>query len=794
MKNIFTLLGSVAAVAIIVIASNTASAAIEPARPLILIPTTLGTLPSEDGPVLDPIFGIYDNFIETFVDNGYVLGSTLFVLEYDWQESLTETSADLADLVSDIGVPVDIVGHGQGGLIAWHYHDNGGAANIENLVLLGTPVGGVPASYLTWEGGEFRLHGLLVGHGLGQALLDAQAQSAGAASTFAYVQDNAPAFLDLLPTFDTIQYLIDGTQPGNPFMDALWLGGLEPVSGGEGYISIRGAVANDDVGTITSITVQPSTNPPLWPDGEPVPPINTILTGGDRIVPQEWATFFDAEGANMVISANHHELPTEAQSDIFTFLNGVEPESLANETVSISCLLFVSTSAGTDMTITGPGGEVLGDGVNDFERAFYSGAGYETEYGVIANPGTDLYSIQVAGAANSSFTLDALEICDGITRSGSTAETIPEDGIIDLEVEISEEGVDVTVAPDAPSDTGAPVVTITSPVEGETYLTTDEVLASSTVTDPEGSPIATVEYLFNTNAIDHTQPLPLSSAPLGAATVKVVATDTAGNVGSSTVSFFIGEGAPSDTGTPVVTITSPLAGSTHFSDATVHATADITDPEGSSIVETVYSFNDEVINPADPLPLFDAPLGAAIVSVEATDSAGNTGSSSVSFTIAEPPPEPDTYTIEFLPPISPKCYLHSKKHGISNLWKRVFDRLHIHSKFKDYLKRHIDCRDISIFKAGSNVPVKFRVKDEDDQYVQLDNTVVWIEPVKGPSLDSPIEEAEYTEQPSTGYFYAWKGSHYQYNWKTSRSQRGYWYNLFVVLPDGSIHQTIVGLR
>jgi hypothetical protein len=791
MKNILTLLGSVAAVFTIVLAANTVSAA--PSHPLILVPTTLGTLPSEDGPVLDPIFDTYKNFLETYQNNGYTLGINLRVLAYDWQEPLSDTAATLGSLVTQVktentAAAVDIVGHGQGGLIAWEYLANGSYqdGDVNKLVWLGTPVTGTPAAYLAWEGGQFRVHASPLGQGLGQALLDAHAKAAGD-TTFEYVQSNAQAFRDLLPT-DANPYL-DSAQPSNPFLENLFNSAF-PYSFGFPVLTIAGI----DQETIGNFEIDlDHDEDPLWEHGKPIAEVPSDRSG-DGVVP--FGPLFDLldQGGVEIIDpdAAHHELPNEMQSDIFSFLSvGVAPTSPASGSPSISCLLFVTTSAGTDMLVTGPEGDTLSGGSNSFNRAFHSGSNYNPEYGIIANPGNEIYEVTVTGSSEASFTLDALEICENGTRAGTLTETLDEEGILEVVVSITPDAVSVSVPV---ADTGAPTVTITSPVEAQVYLPSDEVFLTADISDPEGSPIASVEYLFNTNAIDHTQPLPLNSAPVGAATVEVIATDVAGNVGSSTVSFFIGEDSSGDTGAPTVTITSPAAGSTHFSDATVHATADITDPEESSIVETVYSFNGEVIDHTQPLPLFDAPLGAATVSVEATDSAGNTSSSTVSFTIAEPPPEPDTYTIEFLPPISPKCYIHSKKYGISNLWKRVFDRLHIHSKFKDYFKRHIDCRDISIFSAGSAVPVKFRIKDEDNKYVQLDNTIVWIEPVKGPKLSSPIEEMEYTEQPSTGYFYSWKGSHYQYNWKTSRSQRGYWYNLFVVLPDGSIHQTIVGLR
>lgn len=100
-----------------------------------------------------------------------------------------------------------------------------------------------------------------------------------------------------------------------------------------------------------------------------------------------------------------------------------------------------------------------------------------------------------------------------------------------------------------------------------------------------------------------------------------------------------------DTTAPKVTIASPVAGHTYFKNDTVTAAATITDL--SPIASTVYKLNGTVINPANPLPLSSLPAGttSAMLVVAATDSSGNTGYATSTFTVAPPDLNPPTITI-----------------------------------------------------------------------------------------------------------------------------------------------------
>ena len=91
------------------------------------------------------------------------------------------------------------------------------------------------------------------------------------------------------------------------------------------------------------------------------------------------------------------------------------------------------------------------------------------------------------------------------------------------------------------------------------------------------------------------------------------------------------------------------------------------------------------------------------------------------------------------------------------------------------------------------MPVKFNLIDTNGNSVQA-GVIPWIVPIQGPALAAPVTETVYTDQPTSGSEYKWSGDHYQYNWKTSKSQSGYWYYLFVLLPGGTVYSTVIGLH
>ena len=101
---------------------------------------------------------------------------------------------------------------------------------------------------------------------------------------------------------------------------------------------------------------------------------------------------------------------------------------------------------------------------------------------------------------------------------------------------------------------------------------------------------------------------------------------------------------------------------------------------------------------------------------------------------------------------------------------------------------------ISIFKAGSTVPVKFDLKRADGTPVSATSLPVFVGPVQGGPTTAAIDEWVYTDPPTPGGTFSVSGGHYQYNWSTKGLQAGYYYRIGAKLDDGTIQYVYIGLR
>jgi hypothetical protein len=102
----------------------------------------------------------------------------------------------------------------------------------------------------------------------------------------------------------------------------------------------------------------------------------------------------------------------------------------------------------------------------------------------------------------------------------------------------------------------------------------------------------------------------------------------------------------------------------------------------------------------------------------------------------------------------------------------------------------------SVFKGGSTVPVKFKLKDVNGNVVQAPALPLWLAPVKLSPLNAPVDESVYTTSPTSGntFRYDSTSGQYIYNWSTKGLVAGYWYRISAQLDDGTIKSVIVGLR
>ena len=101
---------------------------------------------------------------------------------------------------------------------------------------------------------------------------------------------------------------------------------------------------------------------------------------------------------------------------------------------------------------------------------------------------------------------------------------------------------------------------------------------------------------------------------------------------------------------------------------------------------------------------------------------------------------------------------------------------------------------ISVFKAGSTIPVKLQLRKADGTIVQATTAPVWLTPVKGSSMSLAVDETAYTASGDSGstYRYDATAQQYIYNWKTGTG--GNYYRIGVTLDDGQTYYVNIGLR
>lgn len=101
---------------------------------------------------------------------------------------------------------------------------------------------------------------------------------------------------------------------------------------------------------------------------------------------------------------------------------------------------------------------------------------------------------------------------------------------------------------------------------------------------------------------------------------------------------------------------------------------------------------------------------------------------------------------------------------------------------------------VSVFKAGSVVPLAFSVKKANGQVVTPTSKPVWLGPVKGARTSAAVNESVVNGSGTSGSSYVWKNNRWQFDWSTKGLAAGYLYKVGVKLDDGTTHYVTVGLR
>jgi hypothetical protein len=101
---------------------------------------------------------------------------------------------------------------------------------------------------------------------------------------------------------------------------------------------------------------------------------------------------------------------------------------------------------------------------------------------------------------------------------------------------------------------------------------------------------------------------------------------------------------------------------------------------------------------------------------------------------------------------------------------------------------------MSVFKAGSTVPVAFTLKRANGTTATPVSKPTWIAPLRGARTSASVNEAVSNLKGTSGSSFVLKNGQWTFNWSTKGLSAGYVYRIGVRLDDGSTHYVNVGLR
>ena len=101
---------------------------------------------------------------------------------------------------------------------------------------------------------------------------------------------------------------------------------------------------------------------------------------------------------------------------------------------------------------------------------------------------------------------------------------------------------------------------------------------------------------------------------------------------------------------------------------------------------------------------------------------------------------------------------------------------------------------ISVFNAGQTIPLKFQLKNASGQVVQATVAPQSLAPVSLGKSNLAVNETATATAATSGSDYVWDGTQYQYNWKTTKSMAGSYWQVGALLNDGTTQTVIISLR
>lgn len=428
--------------------------------PVIIIPGIMGSALKNGEWLIDPIFHVYDNLIETLEANGYIKKVNLFTFGYDWRKSNIETAQLLKQKIEEVKSvcscsQVDVVAHSMGGLVARTYAQSEGYGNdIDQLIFLGTPHRGAPQDYLIWEAGEFKddLQSRYV-----KSYYLKEAKKNGYTNLYDYAHGwPIKSIEELLPVYD---YLKSATTtnllsypvgyPENNFLVNLNQGLISLLASDIDITNIVGNVGNS---TISIIRITDSKLLPLWEHGYPDGYDNNSgdrgleFGVGDGTVP-EFSSKFGTPN-DMEIVSGHIDLPSEAEEEIYSEVHGGNLSTVIKKSLPLR-IFFAKIFSPADFVIITPDGKrvgkdfVTGQEINEIQGAFYSGFDVDDEYVTIPDPLNGEYKIQLQGTGSGgSYVFETTYIDNNITVSTEIVGIAELNQITDLNINVDSNNPD----------------------------------------------------------------------------------------------------------------------------------------------------------------------------------------------------------------------------------------------------------------------------------------------------------------------------------------------------------------
>lgn len=532
--------------------------------PVIIIPGTMGSWKiTQSGDLkLDPIFGTYDELVETLDESGYTPDTDLFLFPYEWRASNVATAKALQTRINQIKAQVkwprvDIVAHSMGGLVAREYIGTlNGGGSVDQLITLGTPHDGSPKGYLTWEGGEF---GVKFRDALLEKIFQQEAEENGYDGVFQYIRQAPVASVrELLPTYSYLRNrdtddvrAYPELYPKNTFLENLKtttnINRLSPVL----FTNIVGKTETDS--TIEKVRVDgPSIEllndsevVVLWGHGKP-DGYDDLLGGdrglelgaGDGTVPIDSAKSILAD-ETIELESEHSKLPSDAAKVVFSKLNGYPALTDVPALIMPTSLLLFMPFSPVDIQVVSPSDKKVGknfetDGYYDeIDGAYYTGFDTENEFITIPNPEKGEYRVLTQGTGAGDYRVEAAhieEIAGGQGKeSVATITGVAEIGVeTESLVELKETG---EVVAEGNQDTTPPVTTAavagTAGIGG--WYTSDAVVTLAAADEENGSGVEKTEYSLDNGATWSVYSAPIFLVQEGTTTLQYRSTDQAGN-------------------------------------------------------------------------------------------------------------------------------------------------------------------------------------------------------------------------------------------------------------------------